>query len=112
MKLCKVCDNILNKSTRNDTLKFICQTCFSEYDADDNDTLMTDILIEENNIFNSNSSLYKSEIYLNVARYDPLPTLVKKNCISCDETIIKRITLGENSQCIYVCPKCGIKFIK
>lgn len=112
MKLCNICNNVLTKSTKNDILKFQCQTCFSEYIASDDDTLMLDVVLDDNNSFNNMSSLYKFEIYLNVAKYDPIATLVEKNCINCEETILKRITIGENSQCIYVCPTCGIKFIK
>lgn len=112
MKLCNICNNVLNKSTKNDILKFICQTCFSEYLASDDDTLMSDISLDENDSINNTTALYKSEIYLNVVKYDPLATLIKKNCIKCDENIIKRITLGDNYKCIYVCPSCDVKFVK
>lgn len=105
MKFCDICDNILIISTQNDILKFICQTCLKEYPASETDTLMKNVYFQES------ESLYKSEIYLNVAHDDPLVPLINKKCKNCDETIIKQILVGENSQGIYICPKCQTKFI-
>lgn len=105
MKFCDTCDNILIISTKNDILKFICQTCLKEYSASENDTLMKSVSFQES------ESLYKSEIYLNIAHNDPLTPLINKKCNNCDETIIKQILLGDNYQGIYVCPKCKSKFI-
>ena len=61
MKFCDLCNNILIISTKNDILKFICQTCLKEYPASEEDTLMSNVSFQES------ESLYKSEIYLNVA---------------------------------------------
>ena len=105
MKFCDLCNNILIISTKNDILKFICQTCLKEYPASEEDTLMSNVSFQES------ESLYKSEIYLNVAHNDPLTPLINKKCKNCDETIIKQILIGDNSQGIYVCPKCKSKFI-
>jgi DNA-directed RNA polymerase subunit M/transcription elongation factor TFIIS len=105
MKFCDTCDNILIISTKNDILKFICQTCLKEYPASENDTLMKYVSFQES------ESLYKSEIYLNIAHNDPLVPLINKKCNTCDETIIKQILLGENYQGIYICPKCKSQFI-
>ena len=34
-----------------------------------------------------------------------------EDCKNCDETIIKQISVGENGEAIYVCPKCQTKFM-
>jgi DNA-directed RNA polymerase subunit M/transcription elongation factor TFIIS len=106
MKFCNICDNILIISTKNDNLKYICQTCLKEYQASEEDTLMKNVSFKES------ESLYKSEIYLNVAHNDPLAPLIDKKCNKCDETIIKQILIGENYQGIFICPKCKSKFIE
>jgi DNA-directed RNA polymerase subunit M/transcription elongation factor TFIIS len=105
MKFCNNCNNILSKSTYNDILKFICKTCLTELPANAEDTLMSNVSLQES------ETLYKSEIYLNLASKDPIAPLIFKNCNSCDETIIKQIMVGENGEAIYVCPKCETKFI-
>jgi formylmethanofuran dehydrogenase subunit E len=69
------------------------------------DTLMKNISFQES------ESLYKSEIYLNVAHNDPLVPLINKKCTKCDETIIKQILIGENYQGVFICPKCKNKFV-
>lgn len=105
MKFCNNCNNILSKSTHNDILKFICNTCLTEISANSEDTLMINASLQES------ETLYKSEIYLNIAAKDPLAPLVFKNCKNCDETIIKQISVGENAQGLYICPKCNHKFM-
>jgi DNA-directed RNA polymerase subunit M/transcription elongation factor TFIIS len=105
MKFCNNCNNILIISTKNNILKFICQTCLTEYDPIPEDTLMSNVSLKEE------ESLYKSEIYLNIAANDAIAPLIHKKCNNCDEDIIKRILLGKNGQCIYICPKCKSKFI-
>jgi DNA-directed RNA polymerase subunit M/transcription elongation factor TFIIS len=106
MKFCDICDNILIISTKNDILKFICQTCLKEYETSEEDTLMKNVSFQESDI------LYKSETYLNIAHNDPLVPLINKKCNKCDETIIKQILIGENYQGIYICPKCKSQFIE
>lgn len=105
MKFCNVCNNILKISTKNDILNYICQTCLNEYPTSAEDTLMKNVSLQES------ETLYKSEIYLNIASKDPLAPLIQKNCNNCDETIIKQIMIGDKGQSIYVCPKCNSKFI-
>ena len=105
MKFCFNCNNILSKSTHNDILKFICNKCLTELPADADDTLMVNVSLKES------ETLYKSEIYLNLASKDPIAPLIYKNCNKCDETIIKQIMIGENGEAIYVCPKCESKFM-
>jgi DNA-directed RNA polymerase subunit M/transcription elongation factor TFIIS len=105
MKFCKICNNILKISTHGDILKYICQTCLTEYPTEPENTLMKNVSLKES------ETLYKSEIYLNIASKDPLTPLIHKKCNNCDETIIKQIMIGEKGQSIYVCPKCNSKFI-
>lgn len=105
MKFCNNCNNILSKSTYNDILKFICNTCLTEIPANVEDTLMANVSLKES------ETLYKSEIYLNLASKDPLAPLIFKQCKNCDETIIKQIMAGENNEAIFVCPKCNTKFM-
>jgi DNA-directed RNA polymerase subunit M/transcription elongation factor TFIIS len=105
MKFCDNCQNILTISTHNDILKYICNTCLTEVPADVEDTLMLNVSLKES------ETLYKSEIYLNLASKDHIAPLINKNCTNCDETIIKQISIGENGQGIFVCPKCNHKFI-
>ena len=105
MKFCNVCNNILKISTKNDILKFVCQTCLNEFDTSAEDTLMKTVSLQES------ETLYKSEIYINIASKDHLTPLINKKCNNCDETIIKQIMIGDKGQSIYVCPKCNSKFI-
>ena len=105
MKFCNNCNNILSKSTHNNILKFICNTCLTEIPSKAEDTLMSNVSLQES------ETLYKSEIYLNVAHNDPLVPLINKKCTKCDETIIKQILIGENYQGVFICPKCKNKFV-
>ncbi len=103
MKFCNNCNNILEKITQGDILSFKCSTCLSSIAAEPSDTLMVNVSLKES------ESLYKDEIYLDIAKNDDLTPLVYKNCGKCDETIIRQIMIGEKMEAIYVCPKCGNK---
>ncbi len=103
MKFCDNCNNILDKTTKNEILSFECLTCFTSIPAEPSDTLMLNISLRES------ESLYKEEIYLDIAKNDDLAPLVKKKCGKCDETEIKQIMVGEKMEAMYVCPKCGHK---
>lgn len=88
------------------SLKFICSTCSWSEDAAPEDTLMVNVSFREE------QSLYKSDIYLNLAAKDRLAPLVRKRCTACDETIIKRVHLSSTGETVYVCPKCEHRFIE
>lgn len=105
MKFCHNCDNILSKSTHNNNLKFICNTCLTEINSTAEDTLMSNVSLKEE------ETLYKSEIYLNIASKDSITPLLYKNCKKCNETIIRQIMIGDNGEAIYVCPLCENKFM-
>ena len=103
MKFCSNCNNILEKITKNDILSFECSTCLNSIPAEPSDTLMLNISLKES------ESLYKEEIYLDIAKNDDLAPLVNKQCAKCDETIIKQIMIGDRMEAMFICPKCGHK---
>jgi DNA-directed RNA polymerase subunit M/transcription elongation factor TFIIS len=105
MKFCHNCNNILSKSTHNNILKFICNTCLTEIDSNPEDTLMTNVSLQES------KTLYKSEIYLNISAKDSLSPLIYRECTKCKESIIRQIMVGDNGEAIYVCPICEHKFM-
>ena len=106
MKFCHNCNNILSKTTHNNILKFICNTCLTEIESTAEDTLMSNVSLQES------ETLSKSEIYLNLSPKDPISPLIKKNCTKCDETIIRQIMIGDNGEAIFICPKCENKFMQ
>lgn len=105
MKFCHNCNNILYKSTHNNILKFICNTCLTEISSNAEDTLMTNVSLQES------ETLYKSEIYLNISAKDSISPLIHKQCTKCDENIIRQIMVSDNGEAIYVCPVCENKFM-
>ena len=109
MKFCNKngCDNILTSFVRNNNLIFQCNICLQEYNSSPDDTLLIDEYLKED------ETLYKYQIYLKNAQNDNLTKLIYKDCTNkfCDETIIRVISIDKNGQSIYICPKCGNKFI-
>lgn len=108
MKFCTDCKNLLETSTDNNSLKFICRICFKEYESDPRDTLL-----KREDLHATESSLYKYETFIKLANNDNMVPLVHKKCENekCDETILKMIIVSDNMQYIYVCPKCTHIFI-
>jgi len=107
MIFCNLCQNLLTTVTNDSNLTFLCKTCLKEYDSKPEDTLMISVDLKES------ESFYKHETYINLSSYDNLSQLIKKDCekANCDENIIKIITIKDNLQQIYICPKCNHKFI-
>ncbi len=105
MKFCQNCENILYKDTSNNELKYKCKICLAEIPVDPSDTLMVNVSLKNEN------SLYKSDIYLNLASKDPICPNVFKKCNNCNETIIKQVVISSENQTIYICPNCNSKFI-
>lgn len=107
MLFCENCENLLTTITDNDNLKFLCKTCFQSFKSKPEDTLMLSVDLKESKTF------YKSETFINLSTYDNLSKLIKKDCQNenCDETIIKIITINTDLQSIYLCSKCGYKFL-
>jgi DNA-directed RNA polymerase subunit M/transcription elongation factor TFIIS len=105
MKFCPACNNILTKSTENDILVFKCKTCFYEENSKPTDTLMLNISLKEE------ESLYKNDIYLNLASKDRIAPLIKKKCINCDYDYVRDINIMSSGESIFICPKCEHRFI-
>ncbi len=103
MKFCSNCNNILEKTTKGDVLSFECTTCLNSIPAEPSDTLMLNVSLKES------ESLYKEEIYLDIAKDDDLAPLVNKQCTKCDQTQIKQIMIGSRMEAMYICPTCGHK---
>lgn len=72
LKFCPNCNNLLVKSTAGNVLKFICKTCSHSEESKASDSLMLDISLTEE------ESLYKNEIYLNLAAKDHVAPLVER----------------------------------
>jgi|GWRWMinimDraft_16_1066024.scaffolds.fasta_scaffold25736_1 DNA-directed RNA polymerase subunit M/transcription elongation factor TFIIS len=103
LKFCTDCKNLLIDSTDNNILTFICRICQKEFKSTDADTLRKKV-----NLQTSQSSLYKYETFIKLAVGDAAVQRIDKKCENpkCDETILKVITISDNMQFIYVCPKC------
>lgn len=103
LKFCTDCKNLLIDNTDNNILKFICRICQKEFKSTNNDTLRKKV-----NLHTSQSSLYKYETFIKLSVGDNAIQRIHKNCENpnCDETIMKIITVSDNMQFIYICPKC------
>lgn len=108
MKFCTDCKNLLETTTDNNVLKFVCRICYKEYDSTSSDTLL-----KREDLHAGESSLYKYETFIKLANNDNMTPLVSKKCENseCSESILRMITVSENMQYIYVCPKCNHIFI-
>jgi DNA-directed RNA polymerase subunit M/transcription elongation factor TFIIS len=108
MKFCSDCKNLLETSTDGNILQFVCRICHKEYASNPSDTLL-----KREDLHATESSLYKYETFIKLANKDTMIPLVSKNCENdkCDETILKMITVSDNMQYIYICPKCNHIFI-
>ncbi len=109
MKFCarNGCNAILKSEITNNELIFKCGICAEVYESDPSDTLLINDTIRESD------SLYKHEMYIRNAQYDTISELIKKKCTNsaCDETIVRVIKIDKNGQSMYVCPKCGNRFV-
>ena len=107
MKFCPACDNLLTKTTGVGvvSLKFKCKTCFYEEDSKPSDTLMLNVSLKEE------ESLYKNDIYLNIAAKDNIAPLIEKKCKNCDSEVVRDINIMNTGESIFVCPKCEHRFI-
>lgn len=106
MKFCPACNNILSKTTENNTNKlfFKCRTCFYEEDSKPEDTLMLTVSLREE------ESLYKNDIYLNIASKDNIAPLIKKKCTNCGHDYVRDINIMSSGESIFICPNCEHRF--
>ncbi len=109
MKFCdrNGCNAILKSQIENNELIFKCAICSEVYPSDPTDTLLVNDTIREND------SLYKHEMYIRNAQYDTISELIEKKCNNskCDETIVRVIKIDKNGQAMFICPKCGTRFV-
>lgn len=109
MKFCDNCQNILQKTTNDHILHFICNTCYKKYDSEPEDTLMSSVNLKEE------WTLTKYKDYIKIlAKDDPTNPNIKIKCkkINCNNNIAKvlRITEGNSNIRFYICTKCNYKF--
>jgi len=106
MEFCKVCDNMLYLSNREDELIYLCKKCGNESDRDDGNTLI------------SSMTLSKQKQYTSVInKYTKLdPTLPRIQNVPCPNEKCENHTLGRDIIYVrydnvdlkyaYLCPMC------
>jgi len=104
-RFCPNCRNLLSKSTNNNSLSFVCRTCHHTEDAKASDSLMLNISLREE------ESLYKNDIYINLAAKDRVAPLVERDCTNCDSDVVREINIMDSGESIFICPKCEHRFI-
>ena len=99
MKLyCNICNNLLDVFIQNDNLKFKCESCKSQYDAEDDDSLRYE---EEKG---SDITIF-SKILEKIAD-DPVNPKIYRDCKKCKHSIAKYVRLGDEQKMVYACVKC------
>ena len=105
VRFCHLCRNMLSKSTNNNILTFVFKTCHHTEEAKPSDSLMLNISLTEE------ESLYRNDIYLNLAAKDQVAPLIEKNCTNCESDVVREISIMSSGESIYVCPECEHRFI-
>jgi DNA-directed RNA polymerase subunit M/transcription elongation factor TFIIS len=95
---CRVCNNLLSVDIVNDNLIFICQSCQSRYEAQDDDSLR----YEE--VKGSDIAIF-SKILGKIAD-DPMNPKIYRDCTECEHNIAKYVRLGDEHKMVYSCVKC------
>lgn len=99
MKLfCQICNNLLSVDIINDNLIFICQSCQSRYEAQDDDSLR----YEE--VRGSDIAIF-SKILEKIAD-DPVNPKEYRECKKCKHHMAKYVRLGDEHKIVYSCVKC------
>lgn len=105
VRFCPNCSNLLIKSTAGNVLRFVCKTCAHSEDSKDSDSLMMNISLAEE------ESLYKNDIYINLASKDEIAPLVEKSCTDCGSEVVREINIMASGESIFICPECEHRFI-
>lgn len=105
VRFCPNCSNLLTKSTQYNNLKFVCKTCSHVEESKPSDSLMLNISLTEE------ESLYKNDIYINLAAKDHVAPLIERNCINCNNEVVREINIMDSGESIFICPKCEHRFI-
>jgi DNA-directed RNA polymerase, subunit M/Transcription elongation factor TFIIS len=95
---CEICSNLLGVDIVNDTLIFICASCQSRYEAQDDDSLR----YEE--VKGSDIAIFQK--ILEKIADDPANPKVFRDCKKCKHNIAKYVRLGEEMKLVYSCVKC------
>jgi DNA-directed RNA polymerase subunit M/transcription elongation factor TFIIS len=101
---CNNCNNLLDINTANDVLSFKCLSCYTLYDADDDDTLRYEDS-KSGNLIIFNKILSK-------AVRDPANIKANVTCPKCNNTIAKRVRLGKELRLINICTSCTFQWIE
>lgn len=105
VRFCPNCSNLLIKSTVGNILKFVCRTCAHSEDSKAEDSLMMNVSLSEE------ESLYKNDIYINLAAKDNIAPLIEKDCPNCSSDVVREINIMSSGESIFVCPECEHRFI-
>jgi DNA-directed RNA polymerase subunit M/transcription elongation factor TFIIS len=101
---CDHCRNLLDVNTTNDVLSFKCLTCYTSYDADEDDTLRYED--------SKSSNLIIFNKILSKAVRDPVNIKANVTCPKCKHDTAKRVRLGEELRLINICTACTFQWIE
>jgi DNA-directed RNA polymerase subunit M/transcription elongation factor TFIIS len=111
MHFCPNCSSLLRKNVESEPnqanvdLLFVCEICAWSQPAGAEDTLMSSVSLREE------QSLYKSEIYLNLAAKDKIAPIVRKQCTACDCDRLRKVHLIATGETVFVCTSCENRFL-
>jgi DNA-directed RNA polymerase subunit M/transcription elongation factor TFIIS len=95
---CKKCHNLLYLQILDNTMRYLCHTCNSEYPYNDEDTLVYEETKEEKiNTF--------TPMFMNITE-DPLNPRTKVKCPKCSHNVSVNIRLPDSMRLLRVCEKC------
>jgi DNA-directed RNA polymerase subunit M/transcription elongation factor TFIIS len=100
--LCKICQNLLTVITTHDNMFFTCVKCYVNYQPEINDSLL---YVEKKG---TDLSIYG--VMLKYAGKDPVNPKIRKDCIACDNKILRQVRLGNDMKLINICIKCDKKW--
>ncbi len=98
MLFCKECSNVLFEITTNSEFYFKCLSCNQIYQPTETDTLRYET--------DKSSDLIMFKTILQNCGNDPLTPKIKKQCIKCDNNILRQVRIGEDMRLINVCTEC------
>ena len=103
-EFCVACNNLLLIITKPDEFYFKCQRCQITYQPTPDDTQRFDY------VKGTDLMIYRT--ILQNAGQDPVNPKVMKNCISCNNDVVKQVRLGEDMRLINICTKCNKQWIE
>ena len=100
---CDRCKNLLDVLTANDKLIYKCQTCYTVYNSEDDDSLR----YEETQ--GGDLDLFRT--ILANAKDDPVNLKARITCPKCKHHIAKCVRLGKELKLINVCEECDFRWM-